>query len=100
MFYKFHILFQLIIALEFNQKVKLHSLKIDAPAGNTDKTWSLSKYVRVYNMYSELPLVFTPSQIVHMFSDKGPKTVKLFINQPNTLDFDKAESREPVQTIV
>lgn len=29
----------------------------------------------------------------------GPKTLKLFINQPNTIDFDKADSMSPVQQI-
>lgn len=29
----------------------------------------------------------------------GPKTIKIFQNQPMTLDFDKAESSEPVQQI-
>lgn len=29
----------------------------------------------------------------------GPKTLKLFQNQPMTLDFDKAESSEPVQQV-
>lgn len=32
--------------------------------------------------------------------EKAAKTVKLFINQPNALDFDKAESYEPIQTVV
>jgi PITH domain len=32
-------------------------------------------------------------------SDKGPKTVKVFINQPKTMDFEAADSMEPVQTI-
>jgi len=31
--------------------------------------------------------------------DKGPKTVKVFINQPSTLDFDKAEGYEPTQQV-
>ena len=32
-------------------------------------------------------------------SDKGPKNLKLFINQPHTLDFDQADSMEPVQKL-
>ncbi|XP_023346225.1 thioredoxin-like protein 1 [Eurytemora carolleeae] len=55
---------QLILALAYNQAVKLHSIKIKAPA------------------------------------DKGPKTLRLFINQPNTLDFDKADSMTSTQDIV
>ncbi|XP_059480880.1 thioredoxin-like protein 1 [Neocloeon triangulifer] len=31
--------------------------------------------------------------------DKGPKQIKLFINQPRTLDFDAAESNQAVQEI-
>lgn len=31
--------------------------------------------------------------------DKGPKTMKLFINQPHTLDFDQADSMEAVQLL-
>jgi thioredoxin len=52
---------QLIISIEFNQKMKIHSFRMNGPA------------------------------------DKGPKNVKLFINQPHTLDFDKAEAMEPVE---
>lgn len=31
--------------------------------------------------------------------DHGPKTLKFFINQPTSLDFDKAENSEPVQQL-
>lgn len=55
--------FQLIISITFNQAVKIHSLKIKAPA------------------------------------DKGPKTLKIFINQPRTLDFDMANSNTSVQEL-
>lgn len=54
---------QLIINITFNQLVKLHSLKIQAPA------------------------------------DKGPKVVKIFINQPRTLDFDQAAGNLSVQDL-
>ena len=54
---------QLILSLSFSQAVKVHSLRLRAPAEN------------------------------------GPKAVKIFINQPNTLDFDKAESMTPVQEL-
>uniref|UniRef100_A0A6P7GCY9 Thioredoxin-like protein 1 n=1 Tax=Diabrotica virgifera virgifera TaxID=50390 RepID=A0A6P7GCY9_DIAVI len=54
---------QLIISIAFNQSVKIHSLKIKAPA------------------------------------DKGPKTIRIFINQPRTLDFDLADSYTSVQDL-
>nr|XP_027227720.1 uncharacterized protein LOC113819725 [Penaeus vannamei] len=54
---------QLILYLSFNQAVKLHSMRIKAPA------------------------------------DCGPKTIKVFINQPHTIDFDTAESANPIQEI-
>jgi len=54
---------QLILALAFNQPVKVHSLRFKAP------------------------------------KDKGPKTVRIFINQPNTLDFDKADGMACTQDI-
>lgn len=54
---------QLIINITFNQLVKLHSLKIKAPA------------------------------------DKGPKSLKLFINQPRTMDFDQVTSTSSVQDL-
>lgn len=54
---------QLIISIAFSQPVKIHSLKIKAPA------------------------------------DKGPKNLKLFINQLHTLDFDAATSNVAVQEL-
>lgn len=54
---------QLILPMTFTQAVKIHSVRIKAPAVN------------------------------------GPKTLRLFINQPNTLDFDTAASNHPVQEI-
>ncbi|XP_030766301.1 thioredoxin-like protein 1 [Sitophilus oryzae] len=54
---------QLIISIAFNQAVKIHSLKIKAPA------------------------------------DKGPKNIRIFINQPRTLDFDLADSYTSVQDL-
>ncbi|KRT79143.1 Thioredoxin, partial [Oryctes borbonicus] len=54
---------QLIISLTFNQGVKVHSLKMKAPA------------------------------------DKGPKNIRIFINQPRTLDFDMAEACSCVQEL-
>lgn len=32
--------------------------------------------------------------------DQGPKTVRLFINQPRTIDFDSAESTQPTQEVI
>jgi hypothetical protein len=57
------LLLQLIISIAFNQAVKIHSLKVNAPA------------------------------------DKGPKTIRIFINQPRTLDFDLADSYTSVQDL-
>ncbi|XP_034950036.1 thioredoxin-like protein 1 [Chelonus insularis] len=54
---------QLIISITFTQAVKVHSLKIKAPA------------------------------------DKGPKNLRIFINQLRTLDFDSADSTTSVQDI-
>jgi len=54
---------QLIISITFNQSVKIHSLRIKAPA------------------------------------DKGPKRIRIFINQPRTLDFDMADSYASIQDL-
>lgn len=54
---------QLIISFTFLQAVKVHSIKIKAPA------------------------------------EKGPKNLKLFINQPRTIDFDMADSNTSTQDI-
>lgn len=37
---------------------------------------------------------------IHGPENNAPKTVKIFINQPSTLDFDKAERGEAVQTLI
>ena len=55
---------QLILSLSFNQAVKVHSLKLKAPA------------------------------------DKGPKNIRIFMNQPNTIDFDKADSMVATQDLM
>merc|ERR1711974_72742 len=49
-----------------------------------------------------LSLTFNQAVKIHSLkikapSDKGPKTVRVFQNQPNTLDFDKADSMVAVQ---
>lgn len=54
---------QLIMSISFSQPVKVHSLKIKAPAEN------------------------------------GPKNIKLFINQPRTIDFEMANSNTSVQNL-
>lgn len=51
-----------------------------------------------------LSLSFNQSVKVHSLkikapTDKGPKTVRIFQNQPNTLDFDKADSMTAVQDL-
>ncbi|XP_002157934.1 thioredoxin-like protein 1 [Hydra vulgaris] len=55
---------QLLLSITFNQAMKVHSLKIDAPTDG-----------------------------------RGPKFVKLFVNQPSAIGFDQAESMEGVQHI-
>lgn len=54
---------ELLISIEFNQMIKLHSLNLTGPA------------------------------------DAGPKTLRLFINQPHSMDFDSARDGNPVQEI-
>eukprot|EP00088_Acartia_fossae_P059851 TRINITY_DN71565_c0_g1_i1.p1 TRINITY_DN71565_c0_g1~~TRINITY_DN71565_c0_g1_i1.p1 ORF type:complete len:287 (-),score=72.50 TRINITY_DN71565_c0_g1_i1:75-935(-) len=51
-----------------------------------------------------LSLSFNQSVKIHSLkikapSDKGPKTLRVFMNQPNTLDFDKADSMASAQDV-
>ncbi|XP_067004870.1 thioredoxin-like protein 1 [Anabrus simplex] len=51
-----------------------------------------------------ISITFTQAVKVHSLKmkaphDKGPKTVKIFINQPRTLDFDQADSNQAVQEL-
>lgn len=55
----------------------------------------------------QLIMSLTFSQVVKVHSlkfkgpsDKGPKTIKLFINQPRTIDFDMADSNTSVQELL
>ena len=56
--------------------------------------------------YFQLILYLSFNQAVKLHSmrikgpaSNGPKTLKLFINQPHTIDFDTAESANPVQEL-
>lgn len=40
-----------------------------------------------------------PTFLITVFSGRGPKTVKLFTNHPNSMDFDSAENFQAVQTL-
>ena len=51
-----------------------------------------------------ISITFTQAVKVHSLKikapqDKGPKTMKLFINQPRTLDFDMADSYQATQEL-
>lgn len=51
-----------------------------------------------------IPITFSQAVKIHSIKIKapensGPKTVKIFINQPSTLDFDKAVKNDPAQSI-
>ncbi|KAG8287998.1 Thioredoxin-like protein 1 [Homalodisca vitripennis] len=51
-----------------------------------------------------IPITFSQAVKIHSIMIKapdkaGPKTVKLFINQPTTLDFDGASKNEPTQSL-
>ncbi|KAL2743876.1 thioredoxin-like protein [Vespula maculifrons] len=51
-----------------------------------------------------LSITFTQAVKVHSLkikapSDSGPKSIKLFINQPRTIDFDMADSNTSVQDL-
>ena len=54
---------QIIISVAFQQKVRLHSLRLSGPP------------------------------------DNAPRVIKLFINQPVAMDFDRAESSVPTQAM-
>lgn len=52
-----------------------------------------------------ISITFNQSVKIHSLkikapTDKGPKNVKIFINQPRTLDFDLADASTSVQDIV
>jgi len=52
----------------------------------------------IINMAFNQPLKLHSLKLVAP-KENGPKNIKLFINQPRTLDFDQANSMEPIQKI-
>ena len=52
-----------------------------------------------------ISLTFTQAVKIHSLKvkapiDKGPRSLKLFINQPRTIDFDMADSNISIQDLV
>lgn len=56
-------------------------------------------YIAIMSVFLSLQLVKLHSVKIKGPADKGPKTVKLFINQPRTLDFDQAAGNSSVQDL-
>lgn len=52
-----------------------------------------------------LSIAFSQAVKIHSLkikapNDKGPKNIKLYINQPRTIDFDMADSNTSIQDLV
>ncbi|TGZ67592.1 hypothetical protein CRM22_004683 [Opisthorchis felineus] len=92
---------QLIIFITFAQFVRLRSIQINGPEDCT-----LKRPIKVVLFRGKFPLkevsYFGPQiSLIHskVYSDCGPKTVKLFLNQTSTPDFGACESGDAVQTL-
>ena len=62
-----------------------------------DNAKSLS--VHMMSLFGDYKSLMICSRAVLGCIENGPKTVKVFKNQPGTLDFDSADSMEPIKTI-